>query len=307
MPIRLIDVALRADLDLSTISRALRGDPRVTSATRERVCDLANQMGYRPNRTAQRLARGKTETIWCVIPGLNSPVDREPAQYAADALFDVGYDLLVVQHRNRHEVQKRLLERLSEGVADGALILPGPDIQPALEEPLVRSGFPVVFIDRHPALLGVSAQVVTTDNQAASGELCRTVVERGANRIWIGFDESNTVECERRKGAIAWLESHGVFWSDNPPDSGEMVGVLASSQAKVLSMAKSLDGKSCFAGVFDLWVGLGAPFQSVLVCKQDFKTMADEAVRLLLAQIKGEKSQTGIIRVPASVSPWIFH
>ena len=205
MAVRLIDIARQLDLDLSTVSRALRDDPRVNGATRDRVRQTALETGYRPNQIARRLARGKTETIWCVVPGLNSPIDREPAQYAADALFDAGYDLMVVQHRGLVSTAQRIFHRLAEGLADGVLILPGPVSNPPLEEPLLRAGFPMVFIDRYPENLGAMPPVVTTDNGTAAAELCKQLVNAGAQPLFMGFDDNNSAEAERKKGPWAGL------------------------------------------------------------------------------------------------------
>ena len=45
-------------LSQTTVSRALNGYPDVSEATRQRVVELAREMGYRPNSTARRLAMG---------------------------------------------------------------------------------------------------------------------------------------------------------------------------------------------------------------------------------------------------------
>jgi LacI family transcriptional regulator len=55
-------------LSQTTVSRALNGYPEVSEATRERIMKVAKQTGYRPNRTAQRLATGKAGSIGLVMP-----------------------------------------------------------------------------------------------------------------------------------------------------------------------------------------------------------------------------------------------
>ncbi|HCH86845.1 MAG TPA: LacI family transcriptional regulator, partial [Lentisphaeria bacterium] len=56
MPVTIHDLAKLAGLNASTISRALRNDPRVRKSTRELVRELARRHGYTPNLPARQLA-----------------------------------------------------------------------------------------------------------------------------------------------------------------------------------------------------------------------------------------------------------
>ncbi|UES38441.1 substrate-binding domain-containing protein [Roseibium aggregatum] len=56
-------VAQEAGFAVTTVSRALAGDPRIAETTRERVSEVARRLGYVPNRAAQRLRTGRTKVI----------------------------------------------------------------------------------------------------------------------------------------------------------------------------------------------------------------------------------------------------
>src|SRR4051794_37248725 len=62
------DVARRAGVSAATVSRALRGLPRVSAATRERVAEAAAELGYVVSPSASRLASGRTGTVGVVVP-----------------------------------------------------------------------------------------------------------------------------------------------------------------------------------------------------------------------------------------------
>lgn len=62
------ELSARLGLSPTTVSRALNGYPEVNAATRERVLKAARETGYRPNRTAQRLATGKAGSIGLLMP-----------------------------------------------------------------------------------------------------------------------------------------------------------------------------------------------------------------------------------------------
>ncbi|MES0883855.1 LacI family transcriptional regulator [Roseibium sp. SCP14] len=56
-------VAAAAGVAVTTVSRALADDPRIAEATRKRIAEVANKLGYVPNRAAQRLRTGRTKVI----------------------------------------------------------------------------------------------------------------------------------------------------------------------------------------------------------------------------------------------------
>jgi len=65
------DVARSAGVNKATVSRALRGDPRISAATREKVWKTAKELGYRLDLAASGLSRGKTGIAAIVIGELN--------------------------------------------------------------------------------------------------------------------------------------------------------------------------------------------------------------------------------------------
>ncbi len=78
------DVAERAGVNQSTVSRALNGDPSISARTRERIEKAATELGYHIDDRAARLRSGKTGTIAVIVitrPG-HSPTDVNPFHYA---------------------------------------------------------------------------------------------------------------------------------------------------------------------------------------------------------------------------------
>ena len=61
-------LAQELGLSQTTVSRALNGYPEVSEATRQRVADAAERLGYRPNASARRLATGRVGAVGIVIP-----------------------------------------------------------------------------------------------------------------------------------------------------------------------------------------------------------------------------------------------
>lgn len=83
-------------LSKGTISRALNGYPEIADNTRSRVLKAADELGYKPNRAARRLATGRNELIAYIGVGSDwMSVDRSFLSSMSNTLSDQGFGLLV--------------------------------------------------------------------------------------------------------------------------------------------------------------------------------------------------------------------
>src|SRR2546421_2188710 len=73
MPVTIHDVARRAQVSPSTVSRALSASHLVRGTTRERVLAAAKELGYQPNPAARSVITGRTGNIGIIVPDLNNP------------------------------------------------------------------------------------------------------------------------------------------------------------------------------------------------------------------------------------------
>lgn len=128
------DVASRAGVSTATVSRALRGLPRVSPATRERVLAAARDLAYVPSPSASGLASGRTRTVGVLVPYVDRWYFGHAVEGIDQVLRDNGYNLLLFslggyargQRRNFTEsmVQKQIdaLLVLSLGLSDEELL-----------------------------------------------------------------------------------------------------------------------------------------------------------------------------------------
>src|SRR5215213_3197357 len=91
----ILDVARRAGVSASTVSRSLRGSAKVSQQTRERVLRAAAELSYVPSPAASRLASGRTSAIGVVVPFATRWFFCEVLIGVEGPLRQAGYDLLL--------------------------------------------------------------------------------------------------------------------------------------------------------------------------------------------------------------------
>ncbi|MDR1851500.1 MAG: LacI family transcriptional regulator [Propionibacteriaceae bacterium] len=116
------DVAQLAGVSASTVSRTF-SDGTVSPATRQRVLEAAEQLGYTsPNRAARALADGRTRQLGLVLPDLANPFARDIAKSISRIAYASGY-LLVLADADDSPVSERELIAQVAGAVDGLILL----------------------------------------------------------------------------------------------------------------------------------------------------------------------------------------
>ena len=211
----LYDVARLAGVSTATVSRVLHGHDRVSEATRERVREVIDELGYVPDGAAQSLSRRRKEVIGLVT------VARETKQYDVESMSLLFWDEVL------HGVEARLrdhgwsllitflptegggdhLERLASlsGKVDGLLI--GEGMIPSARLARLAERVPIVVIAGAPDERAVD--VVVADNYSGTAALVtHLVVEHGLRRLYhVDGPESAPDARERRRAVEAVLAS----------------------------------------------------------------------------------------------------
>ncbi|HWL53893.1 MAG TPA: LacI family DNA-binding transcriptional regulator [Chthoniobacteraceae bacterium] len=123
-PVRIREIAARAQCTKATVSMALNGNPRLPELTRQRIQEIAREMGYVPNQLAKSLSLGRTSVLGVVLPMAIDPY------YAAilDALnqeaSNRNYQLLIQFHRWSVDEEEKALRQLAKSRVDGILLYP---------------------------------------------------------------------------------------------------------------------------------------------------------------------------------------
>jgi DNA-binding LacI/PurR family transcriptional regulator len=118
------DVARSVGVSTATVSRALRGLPRVSEATRDRVLHAAAELDYVASPSAAGLAGGRTRAVGVVVPFVSRWFFASVVQGAEEPLREAGYDLLLYNLGGDMESRRRVFtSHLVRRRVDAVLVL----------------------------------------------------------------------------------------------------------------------------------------------------------------------------------------
>ena len=124
MRVSIDDVAARAEVSTATVSRALRGLPKVNPATRARVLAVAQEMGYVPSPSAIRLATGVLKPWGCWCRSSTAGILRHAFEGIDQVLREHGYNLLLFSLGGYlHGQQRRFTEQMVRKQIDALVVL----------------------------------------------------------------------------------------------------------------------------------------------------------------------------------------
>ena len=135
------DVAKRAGVAISTVSRVLNGLDKVSEKTQKKVRDAVEELGYVQNALAVSMVTGQTKTILMAVPDFTNDFNAAVIQGAEEALKARGYTMLIISTKDYTEEDYQLLHRRFSALVDGVLVIPSnPDVMDYTlwEKPLVQ-------------------------------------------------------------------------------------------------------------------------------------------------------------------------
>ena len=217
MSVNLRELAKILELSPTTVSRALAGYPDVSSKTRSRVRETAKKFDYFPNPVAQRLQKGKTETIGIVLSAeqdyFKDTFFLELLTGISVSLRKIGYDLTIaVAPDSRQEIDS--LHRMVQGKRVDGIILTMTKTRDDRITYLLDNNFPFVLYGRtedprQHAFLDM-------DGELAFRESCKYLIDLGHKRIALINRETDymfPVFC--LQGYLNGLESGGLSYDQD--------------------------------------------------------------------------------------------
>jgi LacI family transcriptional regulator len=305
-------VAQEAGVGVGTVSRVINGSTAVSEATRRRVLEVVDELGYEPNATARALSTGRTRSVGVIAPFFTRPSVIERLRGVAPLLAGAGYQLILIDVESPE--QRDAAYRSMIGRVDGLLsitIAPGPSDL----ERLSAAGVPVVLVDHaHDRL-----PTVTVDDVAGGRMAVTHLLELGHRRIAFAGDtvdqvhgsSANSRRCTGYRRALAAaglpVEDELVLLRPHGHDAAEIVerllglpapptAIFAASDQQALSVIDALGATGLRVPEDISVVGFDdvelARFADLTTVAQPLAISGAKGAHLLLSSLDGSEIST---------------
>ncbi|CCH71770.1 Transcriptional regulator [Nostocoides australiense Ben110] len=303
-PVRAADVAKRAGVSVTTVSFVFGGKARgnVSAATQERILQVADELGYRPNKLAQSLRHSRTHTIALLTDGIaSSPFAGRLLAAAEQRASELGQALLLRDTHFRSERDQEALDDFASRRVD-AVVYATMGLQRLVDLP--TTPLPLVLANcfqepaRHPSAIPDEVAV----GQAAARLLTSTghrhiVMLSGPGRPGHGTRVVDVAAARRARGFRAGLRSTGVAraagevrvcgWTIGDGYRGAVAVLtadgdrLAAASDRPTSIFAVNDRVATGALLAALRLGVRVPHELSIVGVDDQEELADQTVPAL--------------------------
>ncbi|UTA49216.1 LacI family DNA-binding transcriptional regulator [Simiduia sp. 21SJ11W-1] len=320
------DVAALAGVSIKTVSRVVNREPNVRPATRDKVQQAIDKLGYHPSQSARSLASNRSFLIALLY-------DNPSASYVLDVQSGIlaecrpaGYDLLIHPCDNADaELESQVANFVRQSRVDGVVLTPPLSDHENLVRRLMEMHIPVVVIA--PAEDGIPCSSVMTNDEEAAFAMTTRLVEKGHKRIGyiLGHPEHRAMG-NRYQGYRKALMYQGipvdpklVVQGMNSFESGyyaaEKLLLMANPPSAIFAsnddmaagaiklahkLGRKIPSEVAVAGFDDIpaaeqiWPGL-------TTVRQPIMAMAQQAAQLLLLQLKSADAPVQHQRVKSTL------
>lgn len=272
MPVTLKDVAERAGVSRSAVSRTFTDGASVSAKTRAKVEAAAQELGYAPNALASSLTTGRTKLIGLIANNFHNPLILEVFDLFTRGLQDRGLRPLLVNLSGANDpaASVRMLRQYS---VDGVIVA-SSTLPPSFAQAFKTAHLPVVHaFGRHAPAPDV--HVVGIDNVACGRMAAEALLQRGYQRVgFLGGPESATSTQDRAAGFLQGLADMPVtlsYASDYTFDAGRaaMQRLLAGEPAEAYFCGDDLLAIGALSAIAD--TGLTVPHHIGLIGLNDME------------------------------------
>ncbi|MEM9394607.1 MAG: LacI family DNA-binding transcriptional regulator [Pseudomonadota bacterium] len=200
------DVADRAGVSQSAVSRVFTPGASASAKTTEKVLKAAAELGYRPNVLARAMVSGKSRIIGLVVAYLENQFYPVALELLSNALQAKGYHILIFTAPNSSEGIDRVMQDLMDYQVDG-IIAASVSMSSDLADRARAAGIPVVLFNRGQDDAGLSS--VTSANFEGGQKVAEFLLAGDHRRIAhiAGWQGSSTGR-DRQAGFLSELEAH---------------------------------------------------------------------------------------------------
>lgn len=236
----IVDVANKAGVSITTVSRVINKSPLVKEKTYKKVKAVMDELGYQPNQLARSLRINETKTIGVVVSNILNPFFTAVVRGIEDVANETNYNIMLCNTDEKPEKEMQYITTLLNKCVDGLIVAATghqKDYRP------IAGNTPIVFIDRYPGKdCANDYDVVLVKNCDGSYRLVRHLLDAGYRKIGIisGSDQFTT-GYERLKGYRRALLDAGIRCDESIVRIGDFLGYTSYRQAMEILKDRKCD------------------------------------------------------------------
>jgi DNA-binding LacI/PurR family transcriptional regulator len=212
MAVTIKDVARRAGVNHSTVSRALQASPLISQETTRRVRQAALELGYQPSAAARSLKTRSTQVLGVVVSNIDDPFFGEVLQGIEDTAQSKGYSLFIAASQHDQDRQQVIVRAMREHRVDG-LIICSTSFGAVQNKQFSDNGIPIVVINNQAA--EDYKYSIYHDDADGSAQVTRYLLNLGHTRIaYLGNSLSGRTTLDRLAGFQQAMRAAGQVIPD---------------------------------------------------------------------------------------------
>ena len=320
--VRITDVAEKAGVSVTTVSRVLNNRGYISQATREKVHQTMKELNYHPNELARSLYRRKSNMIGLIVPNVSHPFFSELAYYLEDYAYKKGYKLLLCNSNDDVTKERKYIEMLKKNQVDG--IVMGSQVLDV--EDYLNLNLPLISFDR---IIAENVPLISSDNFLGGMLASKLLISKECRKLTyiyggIGRPQHNALlASERYQGFLEALmdteiEHYALELESSDTDSNvdeivrflqehsDIDGVFASSDviaAGVIQachqLKKMIPEEIKIVGYDDVGIASLVTPRLTTIC-QPISEMCELIIELMAKQIDGVEVPL-VTRLPVSL------
>ena len=179
MKLTISDIARKAGVSKTTVSRVLNSRPDVDDVTRQKVLEIIEEFNYSPSYSAKSLSTGKRNLIGLIVPSLSSYFSLEIIHGVAEGLSDTQYELVLYTTGLSGYNEQIYLKAIRNDLVDGIIFVLPRDAK----EKYLRSthNIPIIAVDYSGN--DIHYPHITVTNIMGAYEGTKYLIELGHNHI----------------------------------------------------------------------------------------------------------------------------
>jgi len=321
---KLSEIATRAGVSVSVVSRVLNRDPtvRAREETRQRVLQVAKDLNYSANYAGRALRLARSKALALIAPNVSSPLFADLLAGATKAAEEADYTVLIGLAATITAGSDTLRRLVGEGRVDGFVLQRSDDLSDHALESLVANDARVVLVtSRTPRRRGS----VVLDDVAGAKLATEHLISLGHKRIaLIGGVPHSDIARRREQGYALALHEAGLrrreglvrrlgyspdeaaaamesLVAGEPRPTGVVVANVNGAVGALTALRRlglDVPGEVSIVAYHDEWVAEHT-WPPLTTVKMPYYEVGFQAVRSLIDQLGGKPAQDIVVREPA--------